>query len=458
MPLVQARSGWVIPHAGKPGQITFDHRPKGHLAIHGSEPTAEGRGSAPRHVPGQRAEQPRQPARQDGRYQDGLAAAQEAVSLCRALAADNSAAHQENLARVLDNLGTRLGEVGPNQDALDARTESVDVWRQVASRNPDLYRARSAAGALRPGSDQGYPELVNTAPCTYPAPLLTCRSAPAPVGEGILCHGEGVTHRAGVHGDDVRLASSRDRSALVMRGARWEDGTVVATRPSSGWDRYAWVAGILFVVALVAETAVAFGVGVNQDDSAVKIATALNDHRGRLLVIAYLSVVYAAMFPIYLSRLHLLLREDPGRPRFLDSLVLAGGVLFVALHAVSDVGITGLFGAKLASFGFQHDPGVSYSLYLMTYALDSVGDVFGSLFAVAAGLLVIGSGVLPRWLGWVSILVGILFFLQGFGLGIATFGVVLDGIGFVLLLIFVLVSSVLLLRRESAVPSTSGRD
>jgi hypothetical protein len=51
-----------------------------------------------------------------------------------------------------------------------------------------------------------------------------------------------------------------------------------------------------------------------------------------------------------------------------------------------------------------------------------------------------------------------LFFLQGFGLGgvIATFGLGLDGKGFVLFLIFVLVSSVTFLRRESAVPSTSG--
>ena len=50
-------------------------------------------------------------------------------------------------------------------------------------------------------------------------------------------------------------------------------------RPSSAWDRYAWVAGILFVVALVAETVVAFGVGVNQDDSAAKIANALDVDR-----------------------------------------------------------------------------------------------------------------------------------------------------------------------------------
>ena len=222
---------------------------------------------------------------------------------------------------------------------------------------------------------------------------------------------------------------------------------VAATRTSSAWERYAWVAGIVFFIALVAETVVALGVGVNQNDSAAKIATALYDHRGRLLVITYLSVVYAATFLIYVAKLHDLLRRDTDRPRFLSSLVLIGGALFIALHAVSDIGITGLVGAKLASFGFQHDQGASYTLYLMTFALDSVGDVFGSLFAFAAGVLVIVSGVLPRWLGWVSILAGIMLFLQGFGLGgvIASFGLVLDGIGFVLLLIFVLVSSVILL-------------
>ncbi len=238
-----------------------------------------------------------------------------------------------------------------------------------------------------------------------------------------------------------------------------EDGRVATTRTSSAWQRYAWVAGILYVIALVAETVVGLlGGSVSQNDSAAKIANVLYDHRERLLVITYLSVVYAAMFLIYLGRLYDLLRGNTDRSRFLGSLVLAGGALFIALHAVSDIGINGLLGAKLASFGFQHDQGMSYTLYLMTYGLDSVGDVFGSVFAVAAGVLVIHSGVLPRWLGWVSILAGILFFLQGFGLGgvIASFGLVLDLIGFVLFLIFVLVSSVILLKRENALPSTAG--
>jgi Domain of unknown function (DUF4386) len=228
----------------------------------------------------------------------------------------------------------------------------------------------------------------------------------------------------------------------------------VTTRSNSAWERYAWAAGILFVVALAAEVVVAIGIPVSQDDSPAKIAAALHDHSMRLLAIASLSVIYAPMFVIYLSRLSSLLRTDTARS--LGSLVLMGGVLFVTLHAVSDIGITGLVGSKLVKeLSPQHDHSIFYALYLLTFAIESVGDVFGSLFAVATGLLVLRSGVLPRWLGWPLLLAGILLFLQGFTLGgvIASFGVLVDVIGFVLLLLFVLISSIIMLRRGNVVPT-----
>jgi Domain of unknown function (DUF4386) len=238
-----------------------------------------------------------------------------------------------------------------------------------------------------------------------------------------------------------------------------DDPVVAATRPTPTWERYAWVAGILFVLAVVAEAAVSLGVPINQNDSAAEIARALADHRTTLLIVECLCVVYAATFPMYLWKLYdLLLRTDADGGRALGSLLVVGGVVFVALHAVSDVGIYGLLVGKVALFGTHHDQGISYTLYLMTYALDSVADIFGSLFAFAAGVLVFRSGVLPRWLGWVAILAAPLLFLQAFGLGglIASFGLVLDLIGFVFLLLFILVSSVILLRRESAVRYPGG--
>ena len=107
-------------------------------------------------------------------------------------------------------------------------------------------------------------------------------------------------------------------------------------------QRYAWAGGVLFVVALVTEAVIAVGVKASQNDSAAKIANELEAHHQRLVAIACISILYAIGFTMYLTRLHDLLREEPSQPRFLSSWVLTGGVLFVTLHGVSDIGITGL--------------------------------------------------------------------------------------------------------------------
>jgi hypothetical protein len=222
-------------------------------------------------------------------------------------------------------------------------------------------------------------------------------------------------------------------------------------------QRWAWIGGILYVTALLAESVVSVGVKSSQDDSAAKIAHALHQHETRLIVVACISIVYAVGFVLYLTRLHDVLRGDTRLPAFLGSWVLAGGILFVALHGVSDIGITGMLGGKVAAYADQHDHGLAYGLYLLTFALDSVGDVFASLFMLAAGLLAHSRGLLPHWLAGIAVLASPFLFLQAFGLGgvIATFGLTLDLIGFLLLLIFVLGSSTVLLLRERALPSVA---
>ncbi|HXY86233.1 MAG TPA: DUF4386 family protein [Gaiellaceae bacterium] len=221
--------------------------------------------------------------------------------------------------------------------------------------------------------------------------------------------------------------------------------------------RYAWIGGIVFVVFLVAEAVASLAIKANQDDSASKIAGQLADHRSTLILAACLSIVYAVGFVVYLARLHEFLRSDTGQPRFLISWVLIGGVLFVSLHAVSDIAIYGMLGAKIAAYSAQHDEGLAYMLYLLTFALDSVGDIFASLFMLAAGLQVLASRAFPRWLGWLAVAASPFLFFQGFGLGgvIASFGLVLDLIGFLLLLIFVFASSILGVSRHGVLANAS---
>lgn len=152
--------------------------------------------------------------------------------------------------------------------------------------------------------------------------------------------------------------ASNGEPQLAKRSPLGEDLRVTSVQTANVRERRAWAAGIVFVLALVAETAISAGLPINQDDSAAKIAGALHDHRDALLVAAYLSIVYAVAFVIYLAKLHDLLRGVAQPSHVLHSLVLIGGVLLVGLHAVSDIGIYGLLGpaAEIRCTGRAADP------------------------------------------------------------------------------------------------------
>ncbi len=106
---------------------------------------------------------------------------------------------------------------------------------------------------------------------------------------------------------------------ILSPGARQGHGSERPRAQRNGRRTYgsietsAWLAGIVFVVAVVAETVVGTGFGVTQNDSATKVAEALHDHRTRVLIIAAISVLFAPAFVVYLNGLDHVLREDEGR-------------------------------------------------------------------------------------------------------------------------------------------------
>jgi hypothetical protein len=223
-------------------------------------------------------------------------------------------------------------------------------------------------------------------------------------------------------------------------------GYMATAGPSTTWERYGWTAGIVFILALIGDLVVTSGIPLNQNSSPSKVAAELDKHSTSLIIVACVCVVYAAAFLVYAWRLYCHLRDDSRDRNTIATLVLVGALLMVACHALSDVAITGLVGGKIASYSAHNDPGLSYMLYLLTFAISSLGDVFGSIFMLAAGDLVLREPALPRWLGYVALVSALGLFVQGFGLGgvIGDFGLVFDLIGFVLFMLFVLASSIMM--------------
>ena len=75
-----------------------------------------------------------------GRREEALAASQEAVTICRELAAARPDAFRPDLAMSLNNLSVRLADLGRREEALAAIQEAVTIYRELAAARPDAFR------------------------------------------------------------------------------------------------------------------------------------------------------------------------------------------------------------------------------------------------------------------------------------------------------------------------------
>jgi Tetratricopeptide repeat len=82
-----------------------------------------------------------------GRREQALAAIQEAVTIYRELAADHPDAFRPGLALSLNNLSNHLAGLGRREDALAASQEATQVYRELAAARPDAFRP-DLAGSL----------------------------------------------------------------------------------------------------------------------------------------------------------------------------------------------------------------------------------------------------------------------------------------------------------------------
>jgi len=171
-------------------------------------------------------------------------------------------------------------------------------------------------------------------------------------------------------------------------------------------DRRTWgwlgpVSGILFVVFLVLSFAVGGSWEVDPDDSAREIARALTDeHDDTALSFTFFGVALF-FFLVFLGYLRDYFGRVDREGAWLVSVFWAGGLAFAtgililgfaqqALFAIDDYSQDEVMAKTLFTLGWN-------SLFLLSPGILAMSG--------AAAVLTLRHGVLPKWLGWLSILV-----------------------------------------------------
>jgi len=174
-------------------------------------------------------------------------------------------------------------------------------------------------------------------------------------------------------------------------------------------DWFPPLAGILFV-ALYVTVFVLIGEG---QDATEKSTQEIVDHYQDNETKEFLAAVamgLAATFLLYFAGwLRRTLRDAEGADGILSAVAFGAAVVFSAGAAIA-----GSVHIALADLADDIDPVALQAINGIDYSMFMFFPVGLGTMAIASGISAVRHGVLPKWLGWVGIVGGLLFFSPGF--------------------------------------------
>lgn len=168
-------------------------------------------------------------------------------------------------------------------------------------------------------------------------------------------------------------------------------------------------------------------------------------HQTAVLVAHTLSALAIVLLLVFVAGLSGVFRKDEEEPRLLSTLTVAGAVgmvpLIGAYHALQIGQI------ELAK---HTDSVIVWSIQNVGYSLAGFSSVLLALFLAAGSLLMLTTGVFPRWIGWLGLVAAVVYVVSIFEpfaapLGLAGF------IGYILFLLWLLAAGVALWRSDGGV-------
>lgn len=199
----------------------------------------------------------------------------------------------------------------------------------------------------------------------------------------------------------------------------------------AGSRHWAWT-GVAFFVIYAVSILFLSGNTPGEKASAQTVMDYYNSHHGRSMTDALLSPLVVALGVIYFTYLRARVREAGAKSDIGPTTMLAGAILWAAGGLVGSV--TELM---VTSASWHHQGQVVQTANVL--ANDSwIPFIAGmAVMLTGAGIAVLQSSLLPKWMGWVVLVVGVVS-LAGPG----------GFVGFFVAPVFILVSAIMLLRNK----------
>jgi len=183
------------------------------------------------------------------------------------------------------------------------------------------------------------------------------------------------------------------------------------------WARWSPVAGIVFVVLWII-TFVITGNSPDSSDSDAKIVSYYADsgHRARDIAALFLVLAASLFFLWFLASLRARLVQAEGGSAGLAAAAFGAGLVWAVLTFAAVVSFAAPSFARSDTDKFQLDPNTFRLLNDFGYVLWFGGTTIAAVTVVATAIVSSRTGLLPKWLTWLSfavaatLLVAFLFF------------------------------------------------
>ena len=186
--------------------------------------------------------------------------------------------------------------------------------------------------------------------------------------------------------------------------------TFSAARPTTGLARWASLGGVLYVVLFIIGTILLFDGAPDSDASPARVILYYQDsgHRDKIMfgwIVAGLGIFF---FLWFLSSLRQAVRRVEGGDGFLTALTTIGGVVYASLAFAAIALNAGI--RTMSDDTYKHTvyPGLIHAANDASYVMHATGGAGAAAMIIAATLAFMRAGAIPKWSGWVGIILGIL--------------------------------------------------